>query len=87
MTFNLSFLRFYQSVEKLLFFFVNFTCRQTVAERKEIDPWSYDDFGFSLPKEHIHNGLVKEFVNTLYTLICCTVITIDFKQKSGPNWS
>jgi hypothetical protein len=32
---------------KRYYFFVNFTYRQTDAKRNEIDPWFYDDFGFS----------------------------------------
>jgi hypothetical protein len=43
---------------KVINFVVICTYRQTDAKRNEIDPWSYDDFGFSWPKEHIHNGLV-----------------------------
>jgi hypothetical protein len=43
---------------KVINFFVICTYRQTDAKRNETDPWSYDDFGFSWPKEHIHNGLV-----------------------------
>jgi hypothetical protein len=31
---------------------------QADAKRNEINPWSYDDFGFSWSLEHIYNGLV-----------------------------
>jgi hypothetical protein len=44
---------------KAVNFFVNFTYTQTDAKQNEMDSWSYYDFGFSWPKEHIQTAWYK----------------------------